>query len=656
MTRLRSLLMSMENKTKNWREMYEGLIFIPACTPGNPTEFPVTGSDPTYWSGGDVSFTIETTNRMAYDRPTILCQIPAEMLGITDYSTAVADDCYRQFIPYFVDLNAELYNRNKPPEETGYYYMAHPKGEILVRNTAFFTMRPRKDYKNLGGYKITNYPEEELGTPQMCLSMRFQVQLKPNDKKKAVQLLVGNLPDVASLFIKYFDHERNNNVSTLYKKQKDLRKWLSESDYCAFLANGSILPRDSKTGGAMEGAIPFMAPADEEIEVCGIKGLGIKKGVTVITGGGYSGKSTVLDTISAGIYDHILGDGRELCVTDISAMTISAEDGRSVKNLDISPFISRLPGGDTEHFSTDHASGSTSQAANILEAMDAGAKLLLIDEDKSATNFMIRDALMKELIRREPITPFTERVNELHESCDVSTILVIGGSGEYLAIADNVYLMDEYLISNVTEKAREIYRRNTIASSPIQKTGTEYLATSDKLEIPQHTDNTEKSYETRQKTSNQSVGQLTTSDPSVPKVKDWYQHRILSTAGFSPYPKQFGREKLEVPDIGFIIIGEEKINANFVHDIVCNEQRTAIGFMLRLLETREGGGLFAEPEHETVDIVQKTEELYREIEENDIDIVYSGNFPDCDRFLAYPRKVDFMAIVNRMRHVSFLNK
>ena len=622
MTRLKSLLMSMENKTKNWREMYEGLIFIPACTPGNPTEFPVTGSDPTYWSGGDVSFTVETTNRMAFDRPTILCQIPADMLGITDYSTAVADDCYRQFIPYLEDLNSELYNRNKPPEETGYYYMAHPTGEILVRNTAYFTMRPRKDYKNLGGYKIINYPDEELGAPQMCLSMRFQVQLKPNDKKKAVQLLVGNLPNIAALFIKYFDHERSIKVGALYEKQKYLRNWLRDSDYCAFLANGSILPRDSKTGGAMEGAIPFIAPAEEEIEVCGIKGLGIKKGVTVITGGGYSGKSTVLDTISAGIYDHILGDGRELCITDISAMTISAEDGRSVKNLDISPFISWLPGGDTEHFSTDHASGSTSQAANILEAMDAGAKLLLIDEDKSATNFMIRDALMKELIRREPITPFTERVNELHESCAVSTILVIGGSGEYLAIADNVYLMDEYLISNVTEKAREIYRKNTVISEETKK------------------------YSDEQQNANSS---------SVPKVKDWYQHRIISTDGFSPYPKQFGREKLEVPDIGFIIIGEEKINANLVHDIVCNEQRTAIGFMLRLLETREGGGLFSEPEHETVDIIQKTDELYREIEEKDIDMVYSGNFPDCDRFLAYPRKVDFMAVVNRMRHVNFLN-
>ena len=127
--------------------------------------------------------------------------------------------------------------------------------------------------------------------------------------------------------------------------------------------------------------------------------------------------------------------------------------------------------------------------------------------------------------------------------------------------------------------------------------------------------------------------------------------RIIETEGFSPYPKQFGREKLAVPDIGYIIIGEEKINTNAVHDLVSNDQRTAMGFMLRLLETREGAGLFKAAENETVDIYQKVDELYREIDENSIDMVYSGNFPDCGRFLAVPRKVDFMAVVNRMRNL-----
>lgn len=618
MIRLKNLIFSMGNKTNNWREMYEGLAVIPAGSPGNESGFPEMTYDATYWYEGDVSFTVETTNRMAFDRPTILCQIPAEKLGITNYSTAVADDCYRQLIPYLEELNGELYNRNKPPEETGYYYMAHPGGEILIRNTAYFAMRSRKDYKNQGKNIIIHYEEDQVGEPQMCISMRIQVQLKPNDKKKAIMLLVNNLPKAISSFIKAFDLKRSKKVSELAKKQKELREWLRESDYCAFLANGSILPRDSKTGGAMEGAIPFMAPVDEEIEVCGIKGLGIKRGVTVITGGGYSGKSTVLDTISACIYDHILGDGRELCVTDTLAMTISAEDGRSVKNLDISPFISWVPGGDTKHFSTDHASGSTSQAANILEAVDFGARILLIDEDRSATNFMIQDTLMRELISREPITPFTERVNEMDKVCDVSTILVIGGSGEYLPVADSVYLMDEYQIFNVTQKAREIYQKHLAVAEE-----------SDHGHLP------------------------ATGKKEIAPVKDWRQHRLLETEGFSPYPKQFGREKVEVPDIGYILIGEEKINANMIRDIVCNEQRTAMAFMLRILETREGASLLDVAENRTIDIAQKVDELYHEMEENELDMVYSGNFPNCERFLAWPRKVDFMAVLNRMRHIEF---
>ncbi len=170
-------------------------------------------------------------------------------------------------------------------------------------------------------------------------------------------------------------------------------------------------------------AVLFHSVPEDEIEVCGIRGMGIRRGVTVITGGGYSGKSTLLEAISAGVYDHVAGDGRELCITDRTAMGILAEDGRSIKNVNIAPFIRWIPGNDT---------------------------LLLIDEDKSATNFMIRDALMRRLVKKEPITPFTERVRELYEQCGVSTILVIGGSGEYLSVADRGYLMEDYRIFDVT--------------------------------------------------------------------------------------------------------------------------------------------------------------------------------------------------------------
>ena len=587
----------MGQETKEWRGLYAGLAVGPDGKDIN---------DPTYWSG-DLSFTIEKTNRELYDRPTFLCMIPAECLGIDNFSTAVADDCYRQFIPYLEDLNDELYNRHKTREQTGWYYTAHPAGEILKRNSAYFEMRCRKSYRNVGGCAIVYYRAEEVREPQMCLCMRIQVQLKKNDKKKSFRL-IENIPMAIRSFIKGFDRERSRKVSELAKKQKALRAWLAGSEYVSFIANGSILPRDSKTGMALEGAVPFQAPAGEEIEACGIRGLGIKKGVTIITGGGYSGKSTVLDTISAGIYDHVLGDGRELCVTDSLAMSISAEDGRSVKALDISPFISWIPGGDPSEFRTEHASGSTSQAANILEAIHGGSRLLLIDEDRSATNFMIRDALMKDLIQREPITPFTERVNELYTSLGVSTILVIGGSGEYLAVADQVYLMDEYRIYNVTDRAKEIY---TVHNN----------------------------------------GEIKASE--VPKIEDWSQDRILRTKGFTPYPKVFGPERLEIPDIGYIIIGDEKIDTNPIHDIVCHDQRTAIGFMIRRLENKHGGDLFSDPDRETIDLEAELDALYAEIEEKGLDAVYSELFPGCDRYLAFPRRLDLLAVINRMRRVEY---
>jgi len=324
--------------------------------------------------------------------------------------------------------------------------------------------------------------------------------------------------------------------------------------------------------------------------------MGIRRGVTVITGGGYSGKSTLLDAVSAGIYDHVLGDGRELCITDRSAVTISAEDGRSVKHVNISPFIKWLPGGDTADFSTDRASGSTSQAANIMEAVECGAKLLMIDEDRSATNFMIRDRLMKELIEKEPITPFTDRVNELYSSLGVSTILVIGGSGEYLSVADKIYMMEDYLIHDVTERATSLCTANGVSSD-------------------------------------------------IPWPADWGQGRVLYSDGFTSYPEGSGSERLEVSDMGFIIIGDERIDVRGLHDIVSKRQLDALGFMLRQL-------MISNKEHK-IDIVRRIDELYTKIEAEGVDVLYSSFFTSTERFLDLPRKQELLALINRMRRINF---
>jgi predicted ABC-class ATPase len=193
-----------------------------------------------------------------------------------------------------------------------------------------------------------------------------------------------------------------------------------------------------------------------------IKGMGIPEGVTLIVGGGYHGKSTLLKAIELGIYDHIPGDGREFAVTVPEAVKIRAADGRSIVKTDISPFIKGLPfGKDTACFSTENASGSTSQAANITEAVEAGARLLLIDEDTAATNFMIRDHRMQQLVSRdeEPITPFVDKVRQLYTDHTISTILVMGGSGDYFSVADHVIQMKEYQPYDVSDKARLLAKR-----------------------------------------------------------------------------------------------------------------------------------------------------------------------------------------------------
>jgi predicted ABC-class ATPase len=187
--------------------------------------------------------------------------------------------------------------------------------------------------------------------------------------------------------------------------------------------------------------------------------MGIPKGVTLIVGGGYHGKSTLLRAIERGVYNHIPGDGREWTVTVPSAVKIRAEDGRFVQKVDISPFIGTLPyGRETASFSTENASGSTSQAANIMEALEVEAKLLLVDEDTSATNFIIRDARMQALVEKskEPITPFLDRVRNLLEEFEISTVMVMGGAGDYFDVADHIVMMDQYRAYSVTKKAKQI--------------------------------------------------------------------------------------------------------------------------------------------------------------------------------------------------------
>ena len=295
---------------------------------------------------------------------------------------------------------------------------------------------------------------------------------------EAREMLLSELPALveAGLLFENLPKDALREHVACGEDAEALREQLPGKGLVAFVAEGAILPRESGISDRplKEGAIPFEPPPSLAVTLerpnrGPIRGMGIPEGVTLIVGGGYHGKSTLLSALAQGVYNHIPGDGREYVVTRRDAVVIRAEDGRFVCGVDISPFISNLPNGtDTRNFSTQNASGSTSQAANIMEALEAGAKVLLVDEDTSATNFMIRDERMQELVakEKEPITPFLDKVRPLYRDHGVSSILVMGGSGDYFEVADTVIMMDCYRPRDVTARAKEIIRKYPLRRRP----------------------------------------------------------------------------------------------------------------------------------------------------------------------------------------------
>ena len=268
-----------------------------------------------------------------------------------------------------------------------------------------------------------------------------------------------------SFFYSSLNAKELQNYIELAEDQEFIRQTLPAKNLCAFIADGSILPRESGISSRpMKASIPFTSPDSLRISINlphkgKITGMGIPKGITLIVGGGYHGKSTLLNALELGVYNHIPGDGREYVITDATAVKLRSEDGRFIKDVDVSMFINDLPNKkDTRCFSTLDASGSTSQAAGIVESMEAGSHLFLLDEDTSATNFMVRDAFMQQVIQREkePITPFLERAEDLYKKAGISTILVAGSSGAFFHIADTIIQMDNYVPKDITASVKKL--------------------------------------------------------------------------------------------------------------------------------------------------------------------------------------------------------
>lgn len=373
-----------------------------------------------------------------------LCEKYDEDAGINNTSDmVVAAENYilHLVFPVISALRNEYRNDNKDAREKAQFYTQTPDGCMDRKSGCIYNSALRK----------------------FVLQMHFNVPLvnATSINAKATYRAVKDIMEHIDEVLANINMDELRLWQRTYTNQRSIRKYMKENKICAFVADGSILPRRNGTDEPLTEALPFESPDSLRVSITTetnelITGMAIKEGITVITGGGYSGKTTLLNAMEQGIYNHIPGDGREYVLSESSALKTNAEDGRPVENINLEPFF-RWLNGETElhHFCTSHASGSVSQAANIVEAVCGNVKLLLIDEDKSATNFMIRDKMMRKIVPDEPIIPFTDRIEELYKECEVSIVLVIGGSGEYLAYADTVILMKEFKPEDITDVVKD---------------------------------------------------------------------------------------------------------------------------------------------------------------------------------------------------------
>lgn len=346
---------------------------------------------------------------------------------------------------------------------------------LFYRNINKFSDRVFGSGKS-GLMSISKCPQEVIDRTSVIINereieARFLVGFPARGRsvlaRELEKILYDFLPKIVENTLMYKNIDKTSLIDAvkLMEDQEYIRKEMKAKGLVAFVGNGSILPRESGVSSKpLKDGIKFISPKSLEVSFDLpnnglIKGMGIKKGISLIIGGGYHGKSTLLRALELGVYNHISKDGREFVITDNTALKVRAEDGRVIHKNDISLFINNLPNKkDTKKFYSENASGSTSQAANIIEGIESGTNTFLIDEDTSATNFMIRDDVMQSLVAREkePITPFIEIVRALYEQKGISTIIVVGSSGDYFDIADTVIQMDSYVPIDVTEKAKSL--------------------------------------------------------------------------------------------------------------------------------------------------------------------------------------------------------
>jgi predicted ABC-class ATPase len=438
--------------------------------------------------------------------------------------------------------------------------------------------------------------------------------------RDAEKMLCVQLPQIVEqgLMWRCFPRSETKAFVECIENQEHIRHRLAQMKLVAFVSDGAILPRESGNSQKPltgKGVVRFKSPPSLHVEIDvpnpvsdvaftgkTLSGMGIPRGTTLIVGGGYHGKSTLLQALERGVYAHIPGDGREYVVTCPDTVKIRAEDGRRIEQVDISPFITNLPYRlNTQAFCTANASGSTSQAANIIEALEMGAQVLLLDEDTSATNFMVRDVRMQALVHKEfePITPFIERVAELYQTFGVSTVLVMGGCGDYFDAADTVIMMREYFPQNVTSQAKNVAAM--------------YVA-----------------------------GRHKETDP----CPFWQLNRIPVPESFDP---SRGRKqvKIDAKAVDRVLFGTDVIDLRGVEQLIDVSQSRAVGLAIHLAAKR-----FMDGKKSLQKVLKALDRYLEEKGLDPLDPFYrTEKHPGS---LARPRKFEIAAAINRLRTARFL--
>lgn len=520
----------------------------------------------------------------------------------------------------------------------------------LLRNMA----RQVRDYSfkakgsgKSGLISVTN-PGQEILERSACqidagngnVVLRLEVGFPANGRtinaKELEKILFDFLPVCVkkTLFSRAYNPDGLRKIADLAVDQRYIRDQLDSMGLVAFVANGAVLPRKSGVSMLpMKEGVAFTSPKSMEVKLelpnkGTITGMGIPKGITLIVGGGYHGKSTLLKALELGVYNHIAGDGREYVITDESAMKLRAEDGRSIQKTDISMFIRNLPNKkDTKAFYTEDASGSTSQAANTIEAIEAGAKVFLMDEDTSATNFMIRDELMQKVVTRdmEPIIPFIDRVEELYDGYGISTILVAGSSGSYFYKADHIIQMKEYVPIEITEMAREeaeSFRAKSHESGNAitdGKTGVSGEKSGEKESEVEISEETQSGYISLRiaKSDKPSFNRVVRHDAAFAK-NDRIKMKTMGTEGIS--------------------VNKEMVDMRYMEQLTDSEQLNAIAQMIKHLKLSAWNG--------RVTVSDAVEKLYKRIEEQGFSAFMKGDLPGN---LALPRKQELYGAIDRCR-------